>query len=1278
MILTFKSKNMSIQKTKNLVLVVLITMLAPAATSAETQVTVTQPKAMIIQAPDAARLSTLQLGDSIEFRALGEPDAVGEVNISAEIPTMVQQFSCERNGDLNDPQQANLSCRWSLQNAVAGSDAEVVRQANALDKEAGRLLGQTLVAKAGRKFVGLPYNYGNVWRNLDAHLAPPRADESKTNDPDADGLISFDMNGTILPTTADHYDPCPVIAGTDCPPPESWDQTYQTCYGDCNGFLREDENDPDLDNDTIQDWVDNCPTAPNPFQENMDGDGLGDACDTDIDGDGFLNREKDAPLAPGADVCAAPASETAAATDTPLDPSSTAGTPTASGQDLCPCTFSTENTAGACATHDAGTITYHLNSKVPLINGRARIFLRGDGSYDLNNKAGNFYPVKYEWSPAGNLKEVCDLDFGDERYQGKAIGQNFCEIFGIPKGAIQYFEVDPTELPEPLTFQLKVTGVDGRTVSDSVTIKLDGEDAENIPNIVLGPARRFGMFKKSQRFQNIIADLYGRFWGMYGNTKQDDLFWVKEHLLDIEGRDFRLGRKLSCAETSNTEKDCLQNKCCLGITDPQAFQKCREAMSSDGGKQEQECAVCREASRCSWDSTLNYQSDKQTGATDHKIITDTMGFMDIRDIRWKATSAEDAGFSSASQVGGQNFVSRYYGSTMYFGNGIFLQGAFWNPLSFQCSAQTKTDSCYGRLYDVMTPQDVHWQVDNTDSDEDGVPNAIDNCPSARNPQQTDTDRDTLGDACDPTLEPDADKDNVPNPVDNCPLISNPFPEGSTRQVDTDRDGWGDACDGPNGVGPEWANNSTFPVTAYRSFKQAGTLLDTTMVVFNPRVEIDHFELAVVEATPGSGRYKPETGIPYLKNQQFAVDQGIQTKIIPITDQQTVYNQTFTGEMTGLEANKDYAVAIFAVKKTDSVDQAVATAAYDMLLPATGDPSRVTPSAPKLTIEYQNQLKANAMGVFADDIELGDNFITQSSNRILWGNYRSSSVSEDNPGSSFIGTNGANSYLTFLLNLSRELNTRSVTTRYTYEMCDDCYDFAAGQSSRALGKWYTVVVEIQRQMMNDKLVKGWQALASFHDPQGAVYDGWTGKLLCSELTGGAACARVAVFTPSTLTQMGARTYDDLYQLEPVQKAFNGLCSTENSLLGVYCGLLAGDSSYAINTIGSDYYLGVHVLQNGEPLRQSFTVAKGSNGHYQMPNGATLSSVYDGGILHEDSFKRRNIVLLPSYMGTAEAGAEVRLLDGTQVIAKTRAGSNGRFSFFADQSKHYVVEGGILEK
>ncbi len=81
-----------------------------------------------------------------------------------------------------------------------------------------------------------------------------------------------------------------------------------------------------------------------------------------------------------------------------------------------------------------------------------------------------------------------------------------------------------------------------------------------------------------------------------------------------------------------------------------------------------------------------------------------------------------------------------------------------------------------------------------DDDDDGVPNWIDNCPIVPNPDQTNSDGDSHGDACDNCPyddnedQADSDEDGVGNVCDNCPDHDNP------DQKDCDGDGMGDVCD----------------------------------------------------------------------------------------------------------------------------------------------------------------------------------------------------------------------------------------------------------------------------------------------------------------------------------------------------------------------------------------------------------------------------------------------------------------------------------------------------
>lgn len=113
-----------------------------------------------------------------------------------------------------------------------------------------------------------------------------------------------------------------------------------------------------------------------------------------------------------------------------------------------------------------------------------------------------------------------------------------------------------------------------------------------------------------------------------------------------------------------------------------------------------------------------------------------------------------------------------------------------------------------------------------DTDNDGIPDQLDNCPDKYNPDQSDGDADGIGDVCDNCShiynpnQSDVDADGVGNVCDNCPKVFNPDQldtDGdligdacdncplisNTTQTDTDVDGVGDACDNcPNNYNPD--------------------------------------------------------------------------------------------------------------------------------------------------------------------------------------------------------------------------------------------------------------------------------------------------------------------------------------------------------------------------------------------------------------------------------------------------------------------------------------------
>jgi len=152
--------------------------------------------------------------------------------------------------------------------------------------------GQGINQAVGQKTVGLNADGTGPADNCEAKFNPPSVDLGLSCN---DVVDCFEVAPTLKSGA-----PAPVFCVTQDEVNDfGWSQALVnkcTAQLDTDGDGAGDACDDDIDGDKIANDVDNCPLIPNANQLDNDHDGMGDVCDPDDDNDGILDGVDNCPL----------------------------------------------------------------------------------------------------------------------------------------------------------------------------------------------------------------------------------------------------------------------------------------------------------------------------------------------------------------------------------------------------------------------------------------------------------------------------------------------------------------------------------------------------------------------------------------------------------------------------------------------------------------------------------------------------------------------------------------------------------------------------------------------------------------------------------------------------------------------------------------------------------------------------------------------------------------------------------------------------------------------
>ncbi|MEM6702013.1 MAG: thrombospondin type 3 repeat-containing protein [Acidobacteriota bacterium] len=232
---------------------------------------------------------------------------------------------------------------------------------------------------------------------------------------------------------------------------------------------------PDGDGDGTEDQADNCPLDYNPDQEDLDGDGQGDACDFDDDDDGVDDEYDNCPLISNSDQDDNDLDEEGDACDADDDNDTVLDT-----SDNCPLTANTDQqdsdedgTGDVCdldddndgVEDDVDNCPFSVNSNQSDIDGDGLgdvcdADADGDGIDDLSDNCPLDPNSDQEDFDGDGLGDACDLDDDDDL-------------------------VDDTEDNCPFVFNQDQADLDGDGIGDACDADVDGDgindSADNCP-----------------------------------------------------------------------------------------------------------------------------------------------------------------------------------------------------------------------------------------------------------------------------------------------------------------------------------------------------------------------------------------------------------------------------------------------------------------------------------------------------------------------------------------------------------------------------------------------------------------------------------------------------------------------------------------------------------------------------------------------------------------------------------------------------------------------------